>query len=126
MRSNPDVAYDADPATGFAVYDTFDAKNGNYVNKWFQVGGTSAGAPQWASIISIADQQRVAAKKKTLDGRSQVLPAVYNPANASAFSDITLGASTGSPNYSAKVGYDLATGIGSPKVDILTQVLLLA
>ena len=34
QRSNPDVAYDADPGSGFAVYD-----NGS----WCVVGGTSAG-----------------------------------------------------------------------------------
>ena len=40
-RSNPDVAYDADPYTGFAVYDSYYYGGGG----WFDIGGTSAGAP---------------------------------------------------------------------------------
>src|SRR5262249_13502355 len=38
-RAVPDVAYDGDPATGFPVL---------YKGGWVKVGGTSAGAPQWA------------------------------------------------------------------------------
>ena len=46
QRTTPDVAYDANPNTGFAVYDSvpYAGQNG-----WFEVGGTSAGAPQWAA-----------------------------------------------------------------------------
>ena len=56
-RANPDVAYDADPNTGFAVYDSY----GGYA--WASLGGTSAGAPQWSAIIALANQGRVAAGK---------------------------------------------------------------
>src|SRR5262249_5930979 len=42
-RAAPDVSYDADPSTGFSVYNTFDGG-------WEQIGGTSAGAPQWAAL----------------------------------------------------------------------------
>ena len=38
-RTNPDVAYDADPATGFDVYDSIGG------GAWSLVGGTRAGAP---------------------------------------------------------------------------------
>ena len=44
MRAIPDVAYDADPATGFPIY---------VKGSWHTVGGTSAGAPQWAAIASL-------------------------------------------------------------------------
>ena len=49
-RAVPDVSYDANPATGFPVYDTtaYGGQSG-----WFQVGGTSAGTPQWAAIHSL-------------------------------------------------------------------------
>ena len=53
-RTSPDVAYDADPATGVAVYDS---TNGG----WLTVGGTSAGAPQWAALVAIANQGRAQA-----------------------------------------------------------------
>src|SRR5436309_2645388 len=49
-RSVPDVSYDADPASGFSVYDStsYQGQKG-----WFKVGGTSAGAPQWAAIRAL-------------------------------------------------------------------------
>ena len=42
-RTIPDVAYDADPGTGFAVFDT-NTQPGS-PSGWMQVGGTSAGRP---------------------------------------------------------------------------------
>ena len=55
VRTTPDVAYDGDPNTGFAVYVTGAGNSGLTV-----VGGTSAGTPQWAGIIAIADEGRAA------------------------------------------------------------------
>src|SRR5207253_2523854 len=69
-RTSPDVAYNADPNTGVYVYDSM---NGG----WFAVGGTSAGAPQWAALIAIANQGRALAGQGSLDGPSQTLPAIY-------------------------------------------------
>lgn len=43
-RAVPDVSYNANPSTGFSVY-----QNG----RWFTVGGTSAGAPQWAALRAL-------------------------------------------------------------------------
>ena len=104
-RSNPDVAYNADPNTGVYVYDSV---NGG----WFQVGGTSAGAPQWAALVAVADQGRALAGKAPLDGATQTLYATYKMAQTAPtdFHDIT----SGNNGYAAKVGYDGVTGIGSP------------
>ena len=44
MRATPDVAYNADPSSGFSVY---------HAGGWYVVGGTSAGAPQWAAIAAL-------------------------------------------------------------------------
>ena len=49
MRAIPDVSYDADPASGFSVYWSSSVRKG----AWYVVGGTSAGAPQWAAIESL-------------------------------------------------------------------------
>src|SRR5262249_56048024 len=51
-RAVPDVAYDADPSTGFAVYDSTQ-----YIGQsgWFVVGGTRGGAPQWAALAGLAN-----------------------------------------------------------------------
>lgn len=109
-RANPDVAYDSDPSTGFAVYDSF---NNGSLRPWSQFGGTSAAAPQWAALAAIVDQGRALAGLGSLDGRTQLLPALYKLA-ASDFHDVTSGSSSGSPNYSAAAGYDLVTGRGTP------------
>jgi hypothetical protein len=103
-RAAPDVAYDASSATPFAVYDSFG------YGGWLQVYGTSAGAPQWAALVAIADQGRALAGKGTFDGASQLLPMLYQ-LPASDFHDITSGSSGA---YAAGVGYDLVTGRGSP------------
>ena len=50
-RKVPDVSYNA--GVGYAVYDSFTGGGG-----WIGVGGTSAGAPQWAALVAIADQGR--------------------------------------------------------------------
>lgn len=109
-RTSPDVAYDADPATGFPVYDSYN--NGTSL-PWRTWGGTSDAAPQWAALIAIADQGRLLAGEGTLDGATQTLPALY-AISSGDYRDITSGTSTGNPKYSAGPGYDLVTGRGSP------------
>jgi len=110
MRTNPDVAYDASPASGFAVYNSYSFPTA----PWQVFGGTSAGTPQWAGLIAIADQGRALAGMGSLTGSTQTLPILYSLA-ASGFRDITTGTSTvGTPIYSAGPGYDLMTGLGVP------------
>ena len=109
-RANPDVSYHADPISGVAVYDTV---NNPTSAPWYSLGGTSAGAPQLAAMIAIADQGRKLAGLGTLDGATQTLPAIYAMASSN-FRDIATGKSNGSPSYSAGVGYDFVTGRGSP------------
>jgi hypothetical protein len=115
-RGIPDVSFDADPNTGVAVYDSvpYEGQTG-----WFQVGGTSVGAPSWSAILAAADQLRVAAGKSPLTSAGgQVQRAVY--AASSALGDIT----TGPPNgrcpdeCQAGPGYDFVTGLGSPRAGI--------
>jgi hypothetical protein len=108
-RANPDVAYDADPNTGFPVYDTYSFPT----SPWQQFGGTSDAAPQWAALVAIADQGRALAGEAPLDGASQTLPKLYS-LSSSDFHDVTSGTSTGFPQYHAGSGYDLVTGRGSP------------
>ena len=45
-------------------------------------------------------------------------------ANPADFHDITSGASTGSPNYSAGTGYDYVTGMGSPIANLVVGSLV--
>jgi len=113
-RGNPDVAYDADPNTGVAVYDTIDDR---YGTGWAEIGGTSAGAPQWSALLAIADEGLAAAGKPAL---AQAQARLYSlPANA--FHDITSG---GNGTYSAGTGYDAVTGLGSPVANVLINDLI--
>ncbi len=121
QRTNPDVAYDADSATGFAVYDSYQDPTGT--GPWIVTAGTSAGAPQWSALIAIANQGRALAGEATLDGPSQTLPMIYQMPG-SYFHDIITGSSTGTPSYSAGPGYDLVTGRGSPRADQVVSYLV--
>lgn len=101
-RAVPDVSYDADPASGFSVYDT----TSYYGQKgWFQVGGTSAGTPQWAAI------QALGLSSSNNHFYADAAGASY----ASYFRDVTRGTNGAcGVNCSAAPGYDLVTGLGSP------------
>ncbi len=126
MRTIPDVAFDADPNTGVAIYDSYNGGS----SPWFQYGGTSLASPCWAGLIALADQMRVTAGLGTLDGPSQTLPRLYQ-LSAADFHDITSGTSTGNPNYSVDFtpttgsSYNLVTGLGSPKANLLVPDLAL-
>src|SRR5262249_52458749 len=115
-RSIPDVSIVADPATGAAVYDSFSQGT---VAPWLQVGGTSLSSPVWAGLVAIADEIRASHGRKSLDGASEFLPALYDTRFSSDYHDIT----TGSNGYSAGPGYDLTTGLGTPKANTLIRKL---
>jgi len=105
-RSIPDVSAIADPATGVAVYDSFDF---GASTPWNAVGGTSLACPFWAGLIAVVNQERVAAGDPILDGPTQTLPLLYG-LSASDFHDII----TGDNGHPAGPGYDQVTGRGSP------------
>lgn len=107
-RSVPDVSYNADPNTGVPVYDSYGYKGSS---GWFQIGGTSAGSPQWASIISIANTQKSTPMSSSDFGAENLL---YGSATGAAYSSNYRDITQGSNGFSAKTGYDLATGVGSP------------
>ena len=117
-RTIPDVAWDADPNTGVAVYDSYDAV-GN-PGAWLSIGGTSLASPSWAALFAIADQGRVLAGATTLDGPTQTLPALYFAPSAD-FNDITVGSNGG---FNAGPGYDEVTGLGTPKANLLIPDLV--
>jgi hypothetical protein len=114
-RATPDVAFDADPVTGVAIYDTV-AQFGQ--TGWFQTGGTSLGAPAWAALVAIADQGRGAGASLS---STQTLTALYS--NSSDLHDITSGTSG---SNSAHAGFNLVTGLGTPIAQQVVQHLVSA
>jgi subtilase family serine protease len=90
-RATPDVALDADPASGVSVYDSvrYQGQQG-----WFTVGGTSGSSPMWAARSAVA-------------GTAVDAATVYG--STITFRDITQG-NNGAP---CLVGFDLCAGRGS-------------
>lgn len=115
LRGVPDVSYNANPYTGFSVYDTYGHSG------WLVVGGTSAGAPQWAGLIAIA--KSAALQKLNLTNENLYFAAKAN--YTLNFHDIIEG-SNGTCGYycETRKGYDYVTGIGTPKVDQLVGTLI--
>jgi hypothetical protein len=114
-RMTPDVSFDADLNKGLYIYDSYDFPTA----PWRAAGGTSAAAPCWAALIALADQGASSA----LTG-NQVLTSlysVYSAGNSSyAFHDVTSGANH---TYSAGTGFDLVTGLGSPRANVVAATL---
>src|SRR6185437_8065155 len=83
---------------------------------FYFVGGTSAGAPQWAAITALADQ----AAGHALGFLNPTLYGIgANPVTSAAdFHDVTVGNNqfpfSAAPGFSAQTGYDLPTGLGTP------------
>jgi subtilase family serine protease len=105
MRAIPDVSYDADPASGYPVYLT-TGTGSKAKGSWNTVGGTSAGAPQWAAIQAL--------------GSSTVLAKFYTDKASTStlkyFRDITSGSNGDCTYYcDARKRYDYITGLGSPQ-----------
>jgi subtilase family serine protease len=101
-RTVADVAADADPNTGAAVYDSvsYQGQSG-----WFQVGGTSLAAPLVAGVYALAGNA------------SSVAYGSFPYSHTLSLHDVTSGSNGscgGSYLCTAGSGYDGPTGLGSP------------
>jgi len=104
-RAIADVAADADPNTGAAVYDStaYGGQTG-----WWQVGGTSLSSPIIAAAFALAGGVAPSTQAPS------VLYANSTPLN---FHDITTGANGSCPTIMCKAvsGFDGPTGLGTPE-----------
>ncbi|HTA37937.1 MAG TPA: S53 family peptidase [Candidatus Acidoferrales bacterium] len=105
-RNSPDVALDADPYSGFALYFT-----GSWNTQFNPIGGTSLSSPIFGAAVTEIDQMN--------DGRAGLIGSSlygilknqgYGSGASANFHDITQG---NNGVYYAAPGYDLSTGIGS-------------
>ena len=123
-RNIPDVAWLAD--------DIFIYTSGYNYEGVFEEGqptleaGTSAAAPLWAGFAALVNQQALASGNRGTLGFAN--PYLYSLAGyptaytGNYFNDINDGSNnnySGTGEYHAVTGYDLTTGLGSPKCDLI-------
>ncbi|WP_043665077.1 S53 family peptidase [Streptomyces xylophagus] len=110
-RTVADVSADADPATGYAVYDTTPNPYG-ITPGWFIVGGTSASSPFIAGVYALAGNTG------QIDDASRLYARRRHLHDISGGSVSTKGENQDCPTTSylctALSGYDAPTGLGSP------------
>ncbi|WP_235429821.1 S53 family peptidase [Xanthomonas sp. GPE 39] len=112
LRNFPDVAAAGNPATAIAIYSELEGG-------WRVVGGTSLSAPIWASFMTIASQAR---RYAGLNGIGFANPFLYSNIKGTVSTstyDIIEGSNgvaglfNGVAGFSAGLGYDNTTGLGS-------------
>ena len=112
MRLVPDLSTDAGPNTGFIQYFTGTSQGACHQNcaaGWNSVGGTSIGSPMVSSLIAVGAQGCGTGRLGFIN------PSLYAMAST-GFVDVTTGSNDlyGVGAYIAGVGYDEASGLGSP------------
>jgi subtilase family serine protease len=114
MRMVPDLSVMGNPSTGFIQYYT-GAGTGfchhSCSGGWGAIGGTSIGAPLVSALIAVAAQACDAPGGRL----GFVNPSLYSMAST-GYNDVTSGNNDlyNVGEYSAGVGYDMASGLGSP------------
>ena len=85
------------------------------------IGGTSASAPVFASLLTRVNEERIAAGKSTV---GFVNPVLY--AHPEIFNDITVGSNPGcnTTGFLASEGWDPVTGLGTPNYPVLLKVFM--
>jgi len=121
-REVPDVSADADPSTGYIIYDSY---NFPPADRWTALGGTSGAAPLWAAVLAVD-----ASANSNTAGYGALNPALYLLAQQSPHTyvnDVTTGNNdynaTDGGSYPALAGYDMATGLGTPVASQLANGL---
>lgn len=118
-RETPDVSADADPdGPGYEIY---------FNGGWTGYGGTSGATPTWAALMTLINASSDCHGVPV----GFANPALYGAASndyAADFNDITIGSNAipsygQTADYPATIGYDLASGLGSPKTTALAGTL---
>lgn len=90
-----------------------------YLNKTRGVGGTSASAPIFASIVNLLNEERLEQGKGPIGFLN---PTIYK--HPEMFNDITIGSNPGcgTDGFPASPGWDPVTGVGTPKYEKMREV----
>lgn len=98
-RAFGDLAADADPNTGAAIYVD---------SAWYMVGGTSLATPLVAAMFAL---------QGAIPSGTNAVSVLYQNSSSAAFHDVVAGTdctSTGQPDCTAGAGFDVPTGLGAP------------
>jgi hypothetical protein len=125
-RTVPDVSAQADEFTGSvtvysSAYDEFEPDG------WVTIGGTSSATPIWAAMLAVVNASPTCqSNAATSGGVGFASPLLYAVASDRAdyrasFNDITVGNNDvygldDGQVFPAASGYDLASGLGSPRL----------
>ena len=92
-----------------------------YLGKTYGVGGTSASTPLVAGLITLLNEERLAANKSVIGFLN---PTLY--AHPEMFNDITVGGNPGcgTPGFNATPGWDPVTGLGTPIYPKMREVFM--
>lgn len=121
FREVPDIAADADPASGTIVISAGADKGGDPSSET-SGGGTSLAAPMWAGFTALMNAYLEQHGGKPVGFLNPTLYYLANhPPRFPPFHDVTLG---NNDFYVATPGYDMVTGLGTPNVAYLTQDIL--
>ena len=104
-RGVPDISFDANPASGVWVYDSFNLAPG--YSPWYVVGGTSVAAPSLAGIINSAGSLRSSSQAE-----NAVLYRELD--NYRVIRDITYGNCGNYLSTFAQGDWDFCSGVGTP------------
>jgi subtilase family serine protease len=125
-RETPDISANADEYTPYAEYCTGNAStpfssctfsSEQTPAGWFGIGGTSLSSPLWSAIIADHD----GLWRGRIGNANPLLYLLYNLDPKGYFNDITGKGQTTNNNglFPTTPGYDLSTGIGTPKMGAL-------
>lgn len=125
-REVPDVAADADPATGYLIDWNTSGTVPDAMPGWQAIAGTSGAAPVWAALFALAD----ASHGCTAGPLGDAVPALYRAAStsyAADFNDVQTGnndfTATNGGHFAAGPGYDEASGLGTPNASALAGTM---
>jgi len=136
FRAVPDLALSAAGHDGYFVVSSATGKPCTAVSASCIGSGTSVAAPSFAGMIVVLNQYATAKGLQTSFGQGNINPSLYrlHGSAPNAFHDITTGnnivpcktgstgCTAGSYGYSAGVGYDMVTGLGSVDANnLITQ-----
>lgn len=112
-RGLPDIACNADPATGYQII---------FQGQTAVVGGTSVSCPVFAAVLTLANQRRQENGLPPLSGLAKFL---YSGRLQASYRDIDTGNNSfnGVTGYKAATGWDACTGFGSFDVSQFITIL---